>query len=317
MKKIVLLLMLTLLPLISVNAVKRALVIGVSEYRDQRWMKPRISAERDVEYVKTILLKSGFQQSNIKILKNSQATKAQIVSAMKNLAVVSQPGDIVFIHFSGHGQLMTDVNGDETADLLDGKKWDGSWIPYDASYQYDNIDHGQLHLCDDEVAVLLTSIKKKVGRGGEILVVVDACYSGDSTKGNDNESEEMDKFYDTVGDTLSYEVGYPVNRGASDRFVIPNAKEGKAKKASEQWITISACESYQMCGEMLDATQKRIGLLTYGLYNNLSKLSTISNDALQANLVKFISDNRNPKAKTGQRPIITGMTKNNISRVFK
>ena len=44
---------------------------------------------------------------------------------------------------------------------------------------------GEKHLIDDEINVLLTDIRKKIGEEGAMLVVVDACHSGDSSRGED------------------------------------------------------------------------------------------------------------------------------------
>lgn len=304
MKRFFLIIMALMLFLPSAFATKRALVIGISEYRDTRWMKPRISAERDIVYVKKVLAKTGFQANNIVTLKNKQATKANIVNAFNQLATTSKTGDIIYIHFSGHGQLMTDVNGDENPDLW-GNRWDEAWVPYDASYSYDKYDNGQFHLCDDEIGILLSSIKKKVGKSGLILVVVDACHSGDSTRGNDHED---DVYYDTVGDTLSYASPLPVNRGTSSNFVIKNAPSTskKMKKITENWITVSACQSHQLNSEMHDSQGQRIGMLTYGIFSILNKLPAISNVSFEDYLINFMKQNKHPASVVVQTPVVTG-----------
>lgn len=287
-------------------ATKRALVIGISEYRDTKWMKPRISAERDIYYVREILGKSGFESANISILKNQQATKSAIVSAMQQLASVSEPGDVIYIHFSGHGQLMTDLDGDEAPDIF-GEQWDEAWVPYDASFHPDEYDQGELHLCDDEIGELLSSIKNQIGANGEILVVIDACHSGDATRQNDDRDEE---FYETVGDTASYACTLPVTRGTFSNFEIEKQttkQDKKQPKPVENWITISACKSEQVNSEMLDDQGRRIGMLTYGLYTLIPELSQISNDELEKYLVNFMSKNKHPKSLVGQDPQITGL----------
>ena len=147
---------------------------------------------------------------------------------------------MVYIHFSGHGQLVTDVNGDEK----DG--WDEAWIPYDAYLHYDGSrDKGEKHLIDDEINALLTAIRNKIGSEGKMLVVVDACHSGDSSRGQDDE----------------------IVRGVKEEFVIPIGKKKTAEKLPEQWITLSACKDYQLNQEM---KSPQVGKLTYTLYT-LSK----------------------------------------------
>lgn len=47
-------------------------------------------------------------------LVNQQATKAGIIGAFKRMAASCKQGDVVYIHYSGHGQQITDVHNDET-----------------------------------------------------------------------------------------------------------------------------------------------------------------------------------------------------------
>lgn len=314
MKRTILLLILNVF-FTSMFGVKRALVIGISEYRDVQWMKPRISAERDIVYVREILQKTGFGDSDIIVLKNRQATKSAIVKAMKDLAANSNSGDIIYIHFSGHGQLMSDVDGDEDPNVF-GEKWDESWVPYDASFRSDTYDCGELHLCDDEVGLLLSSIRKKIGEKGELLVVIDACHSGDATR----EQEDVDDYYETVGDTITYANPLPVTRGTTLNFIIEQPVTPKTKKGkiAEDWISISACKAYQVNSEMRDAQGLRIGMLTYGLYTKLAQLAEISNQDLEDYLNEFMSKNKHPESLVGQNPQVTGATKkHHINNTFR
>lgn len=187
-------------------------------------------------YIKEMLTRSGY--SDITTLKNGEATKSRIVYAFMSLAARCNRGDMVFVHFSGHGQMVTDVNGDE------GKRdgWDEAWIPYDACLTYCDEDRGEKHLIDDEINVLLTKIRNKIGAEGKLLVVVDACHSGDSSRGDD------------IDETV---------RGVNDEFVIPDGRRGRRQKAPEQWLTLSACEDFQLNQEMRNP---QVGKLTYALY---------------------------------------------------
>ncbi len=100
----------------------RAIVIGLGEYHDQTW--GRIHGDKDVPLVNSMLTSCGYK--DVTTLVNKEATKAGILTAFESLSNRCKKGDVVYIHFSGHGQQVTDVNGDED----DG--WDEAWIPYDA-----------------------------------------------------------------------------------------------------------------------------------------------------------------------------------------
>jgi len=186
---------------------KRALVIGLGQQEDTSWGK--INGDKDVPLVKDILTKAGYK--SISTLVNDKATKAGITTAFGLLAQQCRTGDVVYIHFSGHGQQMTDREGDER----DG--WDECWIPYDAYRSYCSKDRGEKHLADDEINVLLTDIRKKIGNAGKMLIVVDACHSGDSSRGNDDD-EIVRGVYDGLYCILASDM--PKNNGDLQKKLI-------------------------------------------------------------------------------------------------
>jgi len=254
---------------------KRALVIGIGEQKDASWAK--INGDKDVPYVQQMLRNAGY--TDVRTLINKQATKASIVAAFKRLAAKCKTGDMVYVQFSGHGQLVTDGNGDEQ----DG--WDEAWIPYDACLKYGRKDRGEKHLIDDEINVLLTSIRNKICDSGKLLVVVDACHSGDSSRGDEDE----------------------VIRGVKDEFVIPIKKKGKSVKAPERWLTLSACKDFQLNQEM---KTPKVGKLTYAIYLTAQK-GNVSMSEIEA----IMSTNR---GRLPQTPVLTGeIGKYNISDFLK
>lgn len=109
---------------------KHGLVIGLGQYQDKTW--GTIHGDNDVPLVKDMLAACGYK--DIVTLVNKDATKDGVISSFENLSRKCKNGDIVYIHFSGHGQQITDVNGDED----DG--FDEAWIPYDAMYAYSSQD---------------------------------------------------------------------------------------------------------------------------------------------------------------------------------
>lgn len=268
---------------------RRALIIGVGKQKDINWGK--INGDKDIPYVKEMLLNEGYYRKNIISLVNEQASKANIVNAFVELGRVCQKDDIVYIHFSGHGQRITDVDGDEN----DG--WDESWIPYDAYREYGIYDKGEKHLIDDEIYQLLQGIKKKIGLKGKILVVADACHSGDSSFG-------IAKF-SMNGEIASYDSEI-VTRGVSDPFIIPYTKMGKTIKGPEQWITLSACKSFQVNQEL---NNPQVGILSYALYT-ISRKEKVKMWKIE----EYIKQNKGPYPQT---PVLTGeVDKYNISDFF-
>ena len=96
-----LLMSLLLLPLSGYSQTKRALLIGLGEQKDVKWEK--INGDKDIPYVKEMLTASGYKQKDMQIIVNKQATKSGILQAFQTLTDRCGRGDIVYIHFSGHG----------------------------------------------------------------------------------------------------------------------------------------------------------------------------------------------------------------------
>ena len=261
---------------------RRALVFGLGKQEDTRWAK--IHGDNDVFYVKQMLLRMGF--TDIRTLKNEHATKLAMTDALLNLALRCQSGDMVYIHYSGHGQLMTDLDGDEAL------KWnsrhsayDEAWIPYDAYMTFCDEDHGEKHLSDDEVARYLQAIRKRIGRHGRLVVVVDACHSGDATANGEDDSECV--------------------RGVDMKFQIPRDPSTTLTEMpiEERWQTISACQPYQLCTELKELG---VGKLTYALYTLGPDAFKLSNDELEAKLTAFMEQH---SGRIRQTPMVRGKNK--------
>ena len=291
---------------LSVTAqTKRALVIGLGEQQDKAWNK--INGDKDVPLVKGMLKSAGFK--SVTTLVNRQATKVGIVGAFKRLTASCKQGDVVYIHYSGHGQQMTDVHNDEKDGL------DECWIPYDAYRKASKTYHGDKHLTDDELNVYLNAIRHKIGARGKLLVVIDACHSGVGTRGED------DDIVRGVEDTLVVDSQnarglYETFEAIKSFFVGDNGKENiintKAKPLAERWITISACRSDQVNFEMKNLA---VGKLTYALWSELKKSEKLNNDEFMRRIRKFV--NRNTSSRP-QQPEMTGedINKYNITDIL-
>lgn len=265
---------------------KRALVVGLGKQKDLAWNK--INGDKDVSYVLEILNNANYKQ--IITCVNEEATKAGIVSAFKILTDSCQPNDIVYVHYSGHGQQVKYKGVNETDAL------DECWIPYDAYCKPCDNDWGEKHLIDDEVNILLTNIRNKIGDDGKILVVIDACHSGDATRG-DNE----------------------IVRGAEDVFEAVKSLFGlfsnEDKKCfdtnAERWIALSACESYEKNAEMKSPS---VGKLTYGIYNEVKRRNFGNNTEFFKRLRRFMKTN----GSRPQSPTMTGeISKYNIVDILR
>ncbi|MBK6544962.1 MAG: caspase family protein [Saprospiraceae bacterium] len=167
-----------LFPLLNGTAQqKKALVVAISNYPQNSGFRS-INSVNDLPLIENALLKLGFKESDIKIIKEESATKKKIVSTLEDDFLNSlKPGDIAYFHFSGHGQQVQDLNGDE----LDG--YDEALVPYDAFMEFvPGLYEGENHLLDDEIQVIFSKIRLKLGSKGHFLTTIDACHSGTSTR---------------------------------------------------------------------------------------------------------------------------------------
>jgi len=226
---------------------KLALVIGIGDYPEESgWCK--IHGDNDISIVTEMLEVNGFEQ--VQILSNKAASKQGIMEALNNLAKKASLDDVVYIHFSGHGQQITDLDGDEP----DG--YDEAWIPYDACKDYSGKYKGQNHIVDDELYDFLNQLRAKVGDKGKIIVVSDACHSGSGSRGDEDED---------------------VVRGVQERFEVPAGKNaGSVKRESTAWLFVSACKAYQNNFEYRDNQGNYHGMLSYLLWENRADMSDVT-----------------------------------------
>ena len=222
---------------LTLSAAKYALVIGIGHYPqiDDGWWAT--SGDADVPLVCDILTANGFEKANIITLIDSQATYAGIIQAFEQLTERVSRNDTVYIHYSGHGQQITDTNGDEE----DG--FDEAWIPYDAASRYSDTYRGERHLLDDTLNKHLHAIRAKTGAGGKISVVADACYSGTSTRESGDNG---------------------VVRGTNP-FIIPNVVSPKIAPYKVSWLTLTACKDNEV-NRQVKIDGKYYGSLSYALY---------------------------------------------------
>ncbi|MBQ7530655.1 MAG: caspase family protein [Paludibacteraceae bacterium] len=271
MKRLLTILLLTLVTSLTF-AEKRALVIGIGTYApDTGW--DAINGDNDIALAQEMLQANGFLPKHIAILKNEQATYRNIRNALTALVNTSASGDVVYIHFSGHGQQITDMNDDEA----DG--YDEAWVPYDAPIQPSDTYHGERHLTDDELNHYLTLLWQKVGVKGKITVISDACHSGTGTR----------------------KWGETNIRGTSAKFLLTDSSKEQYAPGQEHWLHISACKDGE-CNRQYVLDGKAYGSLSYTLYLLRDQLQSTS----ATDLINSINAKINELVSRPQTPQLEG-----------
>jgi hypothetical protein len=142
---------------------KKAVLIGINRYRiagaDLR------GCVNDVKNMQAVLTAYfGFAKGDVTVLTDYDATKKAMQAAIKGLVTGAKKGDVLLLHYSGHGSNVPDDNGDEA-------------------------DHRDEILCptnldwkdplrDDWLRATFDTLKP----GVSLTVVMDCCHSGTNTR---------------------------------------------------------------------------------------------------------------------------------------
>lgn len=228
------------------NAKNRALLIGISDY-SSKYSWNTISGTNDIDLIKDVL-----KDFSVKELRNDKATYTNILKEFERLIEQSKPGDIVYIHFSGHGQPVEDYDGDEN----DG--WDEAFVPYDAGDKYiSGVYEGDKHLVDDTLNGLLERLRVKLGASGFLYVVMDACHAGEQFRGEE-EDDEAPVRGSIVGISKN-EKSFVAKLNTVKHYPITPETD------KSNIVMMEACRSYQVNRE-IKRDDKFYGPLSYSVY---------------------------------------------------
>ena len=268
MRKLLLIIGLFFMMAIAGNAQrKRAFMVGISHYdtalTGYQWNN--INGTNDVQLLSPILKKQGFY---LNTLIDEQATYQNIISQLSSFIRKTKKGDIVYLHFSTHGQPVEDLNGDEA----DG--WDEAIVPIDAYKIYKKGSYeGKRHLLDDQLNEFVKRLREKVGPKGFLYVVIDACHAGTSSRAND-ETVRGTK----VGFTYNNKVFKPSVQKKSHYKVDASSKMSHV-------MFLEACRPDQVNME-IKVKDRRYGPLSYNISQALLAKPLSTNAAEFLNSIK-------------------------------
>lgn len=236
---------------ISTYADKHALIIAIGDYPAKTGWNS-ISSANDVPLIQQILLQQGFKDSNITVLLNESATYQGIKDALNNLLNEIKDGDILVIHYSGHGQQIFDNNDEE----IDSK--DEALIPYDAWVRYTHNYQGENHLRDDELGNYMTLFRNKLGENGQLMLLLDSCHSGSASRGGVARGSK------SVFAPKDWKANKNGNSTGSDMFEIAKVSDNASK-----FILISGASA-----DELNYEYNGKGSLSYSFSKAMSELGT-------------------------------------------
>jgi hypothetical protein len=163
---------------------KFAVIVALSKY-NQDW--ETLSSENDLKLVNETLINKGFNQKNIFKLINEFATSANLDLTFDSLIKIIQPNDIVYFHFSGHGQQVADIKPIKRKNILipndEIDRLDEALVMYNAPKNWSEGYEYEEHYVDDQLNSKFDLIREKLEKKGQLIVVIDACHSGTTARG--------------------------------------------------------------------------------------------------------------------------------------
>lgn len=171
----------------QVSAAKYGLFIGINDYPPP--MSKLGGCVNDARKWKNLVKNEfGMSESNSDILLDAQATRDNILNAIKKYQAKVSAGDVFIMSYSGHGTLFLDSKSeikDESQSIeipsygyeLD--NYDSALCPIDTSSNTSGKPWKNLIL-DDELYELFSGIMAK---GAAVYFISDSCHSGSMARG--------------------------------------------------------------------------------------------------------------------------------------
>ncbi len=210
-----------------------ALLVGINDYPGE--VGRLYGCVNDVDQLDAYLRKSGNQQDlAVEVLRNQDATRANLVQQFRHHLGRATAGDVAFFHYSGHGARWRSAAAfrehypdgrDEGLVCIDSRK------------------PGGFDLADKELAVLINELAE---RGAHVAISLDCCHSGSGTRNADSFRGLRLRVTHEVYDERpldSYLDGYFSGLLKQQRTLfIPTGRH----------ILLAACERTQQAKETLD-----------------------------------------------------------------
>jgi hypothetical protein len=153
----------------------KALCVGINEFANLptgNWLKGCVNDAEDT--AKWLTTQPGFDAGEITVLRDSQATKKNIMSALT--AMLTEPGvDHVVFTLSSHGTQVPNTDGDKEVDGVD-----EAFACYDIAAKGSDWDRDTV-IVDDEFRELFAKLHESI----LVEVVLDTCHSGDGLRNID------------------------------------------------------------------------------------------------------------------------------------
>ena len=225
-----------------------AVLVGVNEYEDKANYGQLHVCVKDVHAIREQLIAGGFDPARIRLLTDQTSelpTKANILVALKAVADVTEPDDLLLFYYSGHG----DEEGDESYLVArDGRR-----------------------LVLGDTAVPLSRVREIVegAPARAKIIVLDACHSGADIGGKGpkpmseafirrvfEQAEGLAILASCKQGQLSYE--WRENERSVFTHFLLEALEGRADRDEKGFVTVQDANRHVANGVKLWASQRNL-----------------------------------------------------------
>lgn len=174
----------------SAKGKKYGLFVGINAYTGG--ISPLKGCVNDATKMREAMVgKFGFQMADTTLLTDAAATRDGILTNLKKYQTLAGVGDILVVHYSGHGTLFPDAYSEEQDEtkliymeapdekgvmevIYERDKYDSAIVPYDARSKTSGKPWRNLIL-DDELYAIFGAITRK---GAQVVLISDSCHSG-------------------------------------------------------------------------------------------------------------------------------------------
>jgi hypothetical protein len=220
---------------------KKALFAGINKFANyaQFTLNGCVNDAKDMAVLYKDLL--GFKASEMTILTDAQATKANIMANLKAMVTDAKAGKLNYLVFSlsSHGTQMNDTSGDEP----DGK--DEAFVPHDIAEKNGSWDPAHI-ISDDELHDLFAQLPANV----LLEVYLDTCHSGSGLRGAEfGLHAPRARFVappdHEFGDKTAKMRGFTLDRPPKSKGKKSAAKASKAAVAGADHVLWTGCKANQ------------------------------------------------------------------------
>ena len=234
---------------------KKALLIGINHYQipgnDLR------GCVNDVKSMQATLKKyCDFKPTDMTTLLDDRATTTAMRSEIQKLVTAAKAGDVLLLHYSGHGSNVPDKNGDEADNR------DEILCPTDLNWDDP--------LTDDWLRITFDKLHPKAS----LTVIFDCCHSGTATRApRFDPKAQRAKYLASPWDLMAVETKRKLTgktRGTRGVLYAAGTKKRDVVVANIAEVLISGCRDTQTSADAFIGG-KFNGALTYYLADAIKK----------------------------------------------